>query len=76
MSRRLEGTFVVATHNKGKLREIEELVAPFGLNAVSAASLGLPEPEEDGTTFIAFNTAALNGLIPSSSNLTIRSPTF
>jgi XTP/dITP diphosphohydrolase len=53
MSRRLEGTFVVATHNKGKLREIEELVAPFGLNAVSAASLGLPEPEEDGTTFIA-----------------------
>ena len=53
MSRRLEGTFVVATHNKGKLREIEELVAPFGLNAVSAASLGLPEPEENGTTFIA-----------------------
>ena len=53
MSRRLEGTFIVATHNKGKLREIEELVAPFGLHAVSAASLGLPEPEEDGTTFIA-----------------------
>jgi XTP/dITP diphosphohydrolase len=53
MSRRLEGRFIVATHNKGKLREIEELVAPFGLQAVSAASLGLPEPEEDGTTFIA-----------------------
>lgn len=53
MSRRLEGTFVVATHNKGKLREIEELVAPYGLHAVSASSLGLPEPEEDGTTFIA-----------------------
>lgn len=53
MSRRLEGTFVVATHNKGKLREIEELVAPFGLHAVSASSLGLPEPEEDGSTFIA-----------------------
>lgn len=53
MSRRLEGTFVVATHNKGKLREIEELVSPYGLHAVSASSLGLPEPEEDGTTFIA-----------------------
>ena len=53
MSRRLEGTFVVATHNKGKLREIEELVAPFGLHAVSAASLNLPEPVEDGDTFIA-----------------------
>lgn len=53
MSRRLEGTFVVATHNKGKLREIEELVAPFGLHAVSAESLKLPEPVEDGDTFIA-----------------------
>lgn len=53
MSRRLEGTFVVATHNKGKLREIEELVAPFGLHAVSASSLNLPEPVEDGDTFIA-----------------------
>lgn len=53
MSRRLEGTFVVATHNKGKLHEIEELVAPFGLHAVSAASLNLPEPVEDGDTFIA-----------------------
>jgi len=53
MSRRLEGTFVVATHNKGKLREIEELVAPFGLHAVSASSLNLPEPVEDGDSFIA-----------------------
>lgn len=53
MSRHLEGTFVVATHNKGKLREIEELVAPFGLHAVSAGSLNLPEPVEDGDTFIA-----------------------
>ena len=33
-------------------------------------------PPPDGMTFIAFNTAALNGLIPSSSNLTTRSPTF
>lgn len=53
MSRQLTGTFVVATHNKGKLKEIEELVAPYGLKAISAASLGLPEPVEDGDTFIA-----------------------
>ncbi|MDX2205997.1 MAG: RdgB/HAM1 family non-canonical purine NTP pyrophosphatase [Hyphomicrobiaceae bacterium] len=44
---------VVATHNPGKLREIEDLIAPFGLAAVSAGALGLPEPEETGTTFVA-----------------------
>ena len=44
-------TLVVATHNPGKLREIEALVAPAGLNVVTAASLGLPEPEETGRTF-------------------------
>jgi XTP/dITP diphosphohydrolase len=44
-------TLVVATHNKGKLREIEELVRPFGLKVTSAGALGLPEPEETGTTF-------------------------
>ena len=43
---------VVATHNPGKLREINELLAPFGCNAVSAGSLGLPEPEETEATFI------------------------
>lgn len=42
---------VVATHNAGKLREIDDLIAPFGLEAVSAGALGLPEPEETGTTF-------------------------
>jgi XTP/dITP diphosphohydrolase len=42
---------VVATHNKGKLREIEELVAPYGMSVVAAGDLGLPEPEETGTTF-------------------------
>jgi len=42
---------VIATHNKGKLREFETLVAPFGLSVVSADELGLPEPEETGTTF-------------------------
>ena len=47
------GRLVVATHNKGKLAEIEALVAPFGLDAVSAGALGLDEPEETGTTFEA-----------------------
>jgi XTP/dITP diphosphohydrolase len=42
---------VVASHNPGKVREIRELVAPHGLNVVSAGELGLPEPEETGTTF-------------------------
>lgn len=52
--RKLEaGRLVVATHNKGKLVEIHELIRPFGLEAVSAGSLGLPEPEETGLTFEA-----------------------
>jgi len=50
--RRLEpGRLVVATHNQGKLREIRDLLAPFGFDTVSAAELGLPEPEETGATF-------------------------
>jgi XTP/dITP diphosphohydrolase len=44
---------VVASHNAGKVREINDLIAPFGLSAVSAGALGLPEPEETGTTFRA-----------------------
>jgi len=47
------GRLVIASHNKGKLREIGDLLAPFGLEAVSAASLDVPEPEETGTTFVA-----------------------
>lgn len=51
-SRRLEpGRLVVATHNAGKLREIRELLAPFGFDTVSAGELSLPEPEETGATF-------------------------
>ncbi len=42
---------VVATHNPGKVVEINDLVRPFGLDAVSAGALGLPEPEETATTF-------------------------
>jgi XTP/dITP diphosphohydrolase len=54
MSAPLAGeTLVIATHNPGKLREIEDLVAPFGVEIASAAALGLPEPEETGVTFSA-----------------------
>lgn len=42
---------VLATHNAGKLAELKELLKPFGLDLVSAGELGLPEPEETGTTF-------------------------
>jgi XTP/dITP diphosphohydrolase len=42
---------VMATHNLGKLREIEVLVAPHGMSVASAGELGLPEPEETGVTF-------------------------
>lgn len=53
MTRRLPrgARLVVASHNGGKVREILDLVAPHGLSVVSAADLGLPEPEETGSTF-------------------------
>jgi XTP/dITP diphosphohydrolase len=47
------GCLVLATHNPGKVVELAELLAPHGLEVVSAGSLGLPEPEETGLTFIA-----------------------
>lgn len=51
--RRLGGeTLVIATHNAGKLKEISALLSPFGLSCISAGSLGLPEPDETGKTFI------------------------
>lgn len=42
---------VVASHNPGKIREIDDLIRPFGVAAVSAGSLGVTEPEETETTF-------------------------
>ena len=48
---RLSGRLVVASHNSGKVREIAALLAPLGVQAVSAGTLGLPEPEETETTF-------------------------
>jgi XTP/dITP diphosphohydrolase len=46
------GKLVIATHNAGKLREIRALLAPYGLECLSAGQLGLPEPAETGTTFV------------------------
>ena len=53
MTRKFEGDrLLVATHNQGKLDEITDLLKPFGVSVVGNAELGLPEPEETGTTFI------------------------
>ena len=49
--RQITGRLVIATHNAGKLKEMRELLAPYGVSAVSAGELGLPEPEETGTSF-------------------------
>ncbi|MFT5539885.1 MAG: XTP/dITP diphosphohydrolase [Alphaproteobacteria bacterium] len=52
MVRLFTGTqLVVASHNSGKVREISELLVPFGLEILSAATLGLVEPEETGLSF-------------------------
>src|SRR5262245_61291598 len=54
MSRRLNPNtrLVVASHNPGKVTEILTLVAPFGLKVASARQLGLPEPDETGSSFV------------------------
>ena len=59
-----EKRLVIATHNKGKLREIDDLLRPFGIEVVGAGALGLPEPEETGDTFEA--NAALKALAAAS----------
>lgn len=46
-----KGRLIVASHNAGKLREIADLIGPFGFETTSAGELGLPEPDETGTTF-------------------------
>jgi XTP/dITP diphosphohydrolase len=51
MARILTGKVVIATHNSGKLQEMRHLLAPFGLEAVSAGELKLAEPDETGTMF-------------------------
>ena len=49
--RQVAGRLVIATHNPGKLREMRELLAPYGIDAASAAELGLAEPDETGASF-------------------------
>lgn len=59
---------VIASHNKGKVKEIGELLAPLGLSVISAGEMGVDEPEETGLTFAenailkAKNTAEKTGL--------------
>ena len=47
-----ETELIVASHNAGKVREISDLLAPYDIAIRSAASLGLPEPEETGASFV------------------------
>ena len=51
--RPISGRLVIATHNPGKLAEMRDLLAAYGVEATSAGELGLREPEETGTTFRA-----------------------
>jgi XTP/dITP diphosphohydrolase len=60
---------VIATHNPGKLAEMRDLVAPYGVEVVSAGAMGLPEPDESGTTFgenarIKATSAAMAAQLP------------
>jgi XTP/dITP diphosphohydrolase len=49
--RPIKGRLVIATHNPGKLKEMRELLEPFGVEAVSASALGIGEPAETGASF-------------------------
>ena len=51
--RHIAGRLVIATHNSGKLREMRELLALYGVDAISADEMRLSEPEETGATFRA-----------------------
>lgn len=50
--RRIGDRLLVATHNAGKLEEIADLLRPYAMTVTSAGEMGLPEPVEDGTTFV------------------------
>jgi len=67
--RPITGRLVIATHNPGKLAEMRELLAPYGIDAISAGELDLPEPDEDGMSFrdnarIKAEAAALATALP------------
>ncbi len=63
------GKLVIASHNEGKVREIRALLAPYGIEPISAKALDLPEPVENGTSFVANaeikarSAADLSGLV-------------
>jgi len=64
-----EQKLVIASHNPGKVREIEELLSLWSIEVVSASELNLPEPEETGLTFVAnaklkADAAALGANLP------------
>jgi hypothetical protein len=70
MTRKIgSGKLVIATHNAGKLKEIAALLAPHGVDCISAGSLGLAEPAETGRTFVdnalikARAAAAASGMV-------------
>ena len=71
--RRLTGRLVIATHNPGKLAEMRELLAPYGIDAISAGELNLAEPDETGMSFrenarIKAETAAQAANLPAFSD--------
>jgi XTP/dITP diphosphohydrolase len=51
LHRRISGRLVIATHNPGKMREMRELLEPFGVEPLAAGELGIGEPEETGSSF-------------------------
>ncbi len=51
MRKLTERKIVLASHNQGKLREIKEMLEPFGISVISAGELGFDEPEETEDTF-------------------------
>ena len=48
-----ENYLIIASHNPGKVKEIDDLLKPYGVTVQSAIDLTLDEPEENGTTFTA-----------------------
>jgi XTP/dITP diphosphohydrolase len=52
VTRKITDRLVIATHNTGKVREIRELLARYGVETRSAGELGLAEPQETGSTFL------------------------
>lgn len=52
MKAQIGSRLVIATHNRGKLEEISNLLRPYGVDVISAAAYGLPEPEETESTFV------------------------